>query len=217
MSVARSLERRLERLIESVAGRMFSGRLHPAELAGRLAREADFARFNHATGPATANFYLILVNSRDLTMDVSELENMLIAEMTEYTAEEGLRLEGPIRVEIRANDDTPPGRSTCHVEVVPGVPAPWARLVGQDIYDIGHNRVVIGRSDGSDVVIPQNDISRRHAILYREKGNVWIWDLGSANGTLVDGRNVGVEPSMVSPGSTIQIAEHGFRFVTNDA
>lgn len=214
MSVARSLERRLEKLLEGVAGRVFSGRLHPSELAGKLAREADFARFNHATGPATANLFVIQVNPRDLAVDASKLERMLAAEMTAYTAEEGLRLEGPIEVRIEPSDTASPGRTNCHVEILPGPPVTWAQLSARDeTLDIGRNRVLIGRSPETDVVLPYDDVSRRHALLYRERGQTWIRDLSSANGTTIDGIAVGREAGSVSRGSVIGLAGHRYRFV----
>lgn len=214
MSVARSLERRLERLIEGVAGRVFSGRLHPSELAGKLAREADFARFDHPTGPATANLFVIAVSPRDLTMDGGELEDLLAAEMTAYTAEEGLRLEGPVQVKITASDDATPGRAECHVEVLPGPPVAWAQLTGRgESYDIGRNRALVGRSQENDVVIPHDDISRVHALVYRHTGQSWIKDLSSANGTTVDGSRLGDEPVPMEHGSVVILAGHRYRFV----
>ncbi|HJQ78167.1 MAG TPA: FhaA domain-containing protein [Acidimicrobiia bacterium] len=216
MSVARSLERRLERLIEGVAGRVFSGRLHPSELAGKLAREADFARFDHPTGPATANHYLIQVNPRDLTLDPAELEEMLAEEMSRYTADEGLRLEGPTQVRIEASGAMAPGRATCTVEVVPGPPVPWASLVGRgETLAVGRNRAVIGRSADSDVVVPHDDVSRQHALIHRERGQVFLRDLGSANGTTVDGVRVGREPVVVEPGSTVTLAGHRYRLAVS--
>ena len=153
VSVARSLERRLERLIEGVAGRVFSGRLHPSELAGKLAREADFARFPHATGPATANVFIVQVNPKDLTVDADQLEEVLAKELTDYTAEEGLRLEGPVAVRIESLESVAAGRVECHVEVGPGPPVVWARLTSKtESLDIGRNRVLIGRSPDADVV-----------------------------------------------------------------
>jgi hypothetical protein len=212
VSVARSLERRLERLIEGVAGRVFSGRLHPSELAGKLAREADFARFAHVTGPATANRFVIEVHPRDLAIDPAGLEGILAEEMTRYTADEGLRLEGPVQVEIRPSEAAVPGRVTCHVAVVPGSPSPWAHLVGRgESLPVRHNRAVIGRSADSDVVVPHDDVSRRHALILRERGQVLLRDLGSANGTTVDGVRVTGEPVVVEPGSVITLAEHRYR------
>ncbi|HEU4318457.1 MAG TPA: FhaA domain-containing protein [Acidimicrobiia bacterium] len=213
MSVARGLEKRLEKLIEGVAGRIFSGRLHPSELAGRLAREADFARFDHPSGPATANLFVIGVNPKDLTMDAGELAAMLTEEMTSYTAEEGLRLEGPVTVRIEADETTPSGRAVCHVEVVPGPPVVWAQLTaGHEIIDIGRNRAIVGRSPDCDTTVSHDDISRRHALVFRELGQSWIVDLKSANGTTVDGQRVGSEPVPLQHGSTVTMGEHRYRF-----
>jgi FHA domain/FhaA, N-terminal domain len=193
---------------------MFSGRLHPSELAGKLAREADFARFEHATGPATANLFMIQVNPRDLTVDTAELATMLAAEMTAYTSEEGLRLEGPVVVTIESSDEAAPGRTNCHVEVSPGPPVVWAQLVARsETIDIGRNRAFIGRSPETDVVIDHDDVSRRHALVYREKGQAWLRDLSSANGTTVDGERLGAEPVRLSQGSIVGLSEHRYRFV----
>jgi hypothetical protein len=214
VSVARSLEKRLEKLMDGVAGRVFSGRLHPSELAGKLAREADFARFNHATGPATANHFVVDVNPKDLTVDPSKLERLLSAEITAYTTEEGLRLEGPVRVEIRASEKASPGRVTCHVDVVPGPPVVWARLTTRtETLEVGRNRVFIGRAPECDVVASHDDISRRHALLYRERGLIWVHDLSSANGTSIDGVKARDVPLPLSNGSVITLASHRYRFV----
>jgi hypothetical protein len=214
VSVARSLERRLERLIEGVAGRVFSGRLHPSELAGKLAREADFARFDHATGPATANLFVVQVNPGDLTVDPSKLERMLAAEMAAYTSEEGLRLEGPVKVRIEANSAATSGRANCHVEVLPGPPVVWAHLTAKnESFDIGRNRAVVGRSGEADSVVPHDDVSRRHALIYREHGQAWIVDLSSANGTTVDGVTVRDDPVQLHQGSVVSLASHKYRFV----
>jgi pSer/pThr/pTyr-binding forkhead associated (FHA) protein len=71
----------------------------------------------------------------------------------------------------------------------------------------------MGRSPESDVVIPHDDVSRRHALLYRERGQAWIRDLSSANGTTVDGTRLGTDQVPVSHGSTIQLAGRRYRFV----
>lgn len=214
VSVVRNLERRLERLLEGVAGRVFSGRVHPSELAGKLAREADFARFEHPTGPATANHFVIRVNPDDLPADTAKLEEMLAAEMTAYTTEEGLRLEGPVGVRIEPLDKAAPGKVQCHVEVVPGPPVVWARLMGEDeTVDVGRNRSVIGRAPECDVVIDHDDISRRHALIYREGGQTWIKDLGSANGTILDGTRVGDEAVAIQEGSVVTLSDHRYRLM----
>lgn len=214
MYVVRNLERRLERLLEGVAGRVFSGRLHPSEIATRLAREADFARFQHENGPATANVYTILIHPRDLATDPSELEQQLTEEIHRHTIEEGLRLEGPCRVTITSSEAVSPGSLVCHVEVVPGPPVVWGRLVAADeTLDIGRNHSLIGRSDTADVSLLHDDVSRRHAVITRSAGTNWIRDLSSANGTTVDGQSVGEEPVSFTSGAVIGFGPHRYRFV----
>lgn len=215
MNVVRGLERRLERLLNGVAGRVFSGKLHPSEIATRLAREADFARFEHDSGPATANVYSLTLNPRDLVIDPTDLEELLAEELERYTTEEGLRLEGPCRVTIGSNEATPPGGLECHVEVVPGPPVIWGHLItAGETLDLGRNRVLIGRSETADVPVAHDDISRRQAVIFRKGGRAWITDLGSANGTTVDGRPVRPGPVPIENGSFLELASHRYRFVS---
>ena len=50
---------------------------------------------------------------------------------------------------------------------------------------------VLGRSKGSQVVVDDTRVSRRHAMIHRQgAGEFWLVDLGSANGTQLNGRHV---------------------------
>ena len=51
-------------------------------------------------------------------------------------------------------------------------------------------RLVIGRSSGCQLVLADDSVSRRHAELYVEEGRWLLRDLGSSNGTYVNGRLV---------------------------
>jgi FHA domain-containing protein len=51
-------------------------------------------------------------------------------------------------------------------------------------------RVVIGRSRDCDLRVADLNASRRHAELRSDDGEYWIVDLGSMNGTLVNGRRI---------------------------
>ncbi len=214
MSLARSLERRLERLFEGTAGRVFSGRIHPSEMAGRIAREADLSRYRHESGPATANKYVLTVSSADLDVDPSALEKKLELALAEHAADVGLLFEGPPTVTIRASNDMAPGQFSCTPSVEPGPLPPWARLTGSgSSIDIGANRVTLGRSDEADVVLPYDDVSRKHALIWRSEGKSWITDLGSSNGTSVDGTPVGKRAIPLTSGSVVSLAGHRYRFL----
>jgi hypothetical protein len=211
--IARGLERRLERLLEGVAGRVFSGRVHPSELAERVAREADLARYVHLTGPATANAFTLTLNPRDVASNHDELELELGQALTDYAAEKGLRLAGPARIVIDESESVANGQLLCLAEVKEGPIPSWARLLGPDTFPIGPNRALVGRGDDADLRIPFDDISRHHAVIWREQGRAWIADLESANGTTLDGTAVGVEPVPLEHGAMLTLAGHGFRFL----
>ena len=182
-------------------------------MAGRIAREADLGVYQHAAGPATANRCILLVNERDMELDPSQLERSLEEVLSEHAAEEGLRLDGPPRVEIVTSGSVSPGQVNCDLEVSPGPLPPWSRLVSSaESFGVGHNRAFLGRSEHADVVISIPEISRRHALLWREHGDVWIRDLNSANGTHVDGARVGADPVSVTTGVVINMAGNRFRF-----
>jgi predicted component of type VI protein secretion system len=67
------------------------------------------------------------------------------------------------------------------------------------------DRVVIGRSPLSDVVLGgDNQASRTHAVLDRIAGRWILRDIGSRNGTRVNGRRV-LDPVRLRPGDEITI------------
>jgi hypothetical protein len=214
VSLARSLERRLERLLEGATGRVFSGRLHPSEMAGRIAREADLSRYRHESGPATANKYVLTVSPADLDVDPTTLERKLEMALSEHAAGVGLLFEGPPTVRIITSDQMAPGQFSCTPSVEPGPLPPWARLSGSGAsIEIGANRVTLGRSDDADIVLPYDDVSRKHALIWRSEGRAWIQDLGSSNGTSVDGAGVGEQPVPLQNGSVLSLAGHRYRFI----
>lgn len=52
------------------------------------------------------------------------------------------------------------------------------------------NSWVAGRSNDADLVLPDDTVSRKHARIYSARGALWLRDLGSRNGTLINGRSV---------------------------
>jgi hypothetical protein len=66
--------------------------------------------------------------------------------------------------------------------------------------------VVVGRSPGADIVIPATYVSGRHARFARLGDNLIVEDLGSTNGTTVNGETIGGAVQLVV-GDTVGIGE----------
>ena len=73
-------------------------------------------------------------------------------------------------------------------------------------------RSVLGRSRDADVTIEDPNISRRHAEIVQEGSTFWLIDLGSTNGTEVDGQRV--QRARLADGSSFTIGETKVTFST---
>ena len=81
-------------------------------------------------------------------------------------------------------------------------PQPSAGVVRARLVDTTNNRtyalatarLVIGRESSCDITLPDINVSRAHAELRFEPQGVWsLTDLGSTNGTFVNGREIGTQ------------------------
>jgi hypothetical protein len=88
---------------------------------------------------------------------------------------------------------------------MPGGPARNARLISGDgrNYPLAIGSTVIGRGDQANLRLPDVGISRRHARLDFDGAQVVLTDLGSTNGTMVNGQRVSAVA--LNPGDMIQL------------
>ena len=70
-------------------------------------------------------------------------------------------------------------------------------------FSVTRDMTVIGRREDCDLRIPLGDISRKHCRLVRDGDSLKIEDLGSSNGTYLNGQRV--QEAQVSPGDSIQL------------
>jgi len=69
--------------------------------------------------------------------------------------------------------------------------------------------LVFGRTEGCDIQILEKLISRRHSCIEKRGDQYFLKDLGSSNGTLLNGSLINVE-SLIKNGDKIQIGESQF-------
>jgi pSer/pThr/pTyr-binding forkhead associated (FHA) protein len=86
----------------------------------------------------------------------------------------------------------------------------WVELHDGSRIELGGGPLRIGRARANDLVLDHESVSRHHAELRRDRGGVVIADLGSTNGTRVDGQ--AVREQVLTPGATIHIGAVPLRF-----
>ncbi len=74
-------------------------------------------------------------------------------------------------------------------------------------YTLETAEIYIGRDVQNDIVITEAEVSRRHARLTRQASAYVLEDLGSTNGTFVNGKRL-VAPYTLRPGDEIRIGPH---------
>lgn len=72
-------------------------------------------------------------------------------------------------------------------------------------YPFEGESLVVGRSSASDLVLADKFLSRRHARLFVEEGRMMVEDMGSRNGTLLNGSPV-QQPTAVDVGDVIKVS-----------
>lgn len=80
-------------------------------------------------------------------------------------------------------------------------------LTGQEI-NIDRD-MLVGRHQTADILLQQSEISRKHAAFLLKEQALWLQDLGSSNGTFVNGVQIAVE-TLLKQGDIVQFASLKF-------
>ena len=70
-------------------------------------------------------------------------------------------------------------------------------------FSMARDMTVIGRREDCDLRIPLGEVSRKHCRIVRDGDSLKLEDLGSSNGTFLNGQRV--QEAVLSPGDTIQV------------
>ncbi|MFF5276969.1 FHA domain-containing protein [Streptomyces sp. NPDC000133] len=98
------------------------------------------------------------------------------------------------------------------------VPAQLHVVAGPDaggVHLLHGGQIRIGRSADADVPLDDPDVSRLHcAVTVSEDGRVSVADLGSTNGTSLDGTEVHDRPVRLKPGALLRLGESTLRLAS---
>jgi FHA domain-containing protein len=206
-------EQRLERLVEGVFAKAFRSGLQPVELGRRLVREMDLHRTLSVRGTLVPNRYMITLGPAERER-FTPIETTLITELTDtarqHARDEGYRFAGPVTVALATDPSLGPGAFRLTGALVEGNAAASLVLADGTRFDIGDQPITIGRAADCELVLADPTISKRHLELRRQGNDVVLIDLGSTNGTRVNG--IGVRERVLVDGDEIVLGATVIRF-----
>ena len=80
---------------------------------------------------------------------------------------------------------------------------------------LAKDRTTIGRRSHNDVVLDNLAVSGEHAVIYSAGGEVYLEDLGSTNGTTVNGQPI--KNHLLQSGDTLEIGKYRLKFLADGA
>jgi hypothetical protein len=219
-------EQRLEQVVTGAFARAFRSAVQPMEIAAALQREVDnSAQILSRDRRLAPNDFTIDLSATDydrLATYGQTLSSELAAMLHEHAQDQHYLFAGPLTMSFQRADDLTTGRfrvrSTASAQVTP---APGQQNLSDTavrrsaVYlEIGGTRhpieapgLVIGRGSNADLRINDPGVSRRHVEFRLQPGPdgaaLSMVDLGSTNGSLVNGHRV--QHALLADGAVVQI------------
>ncbi len=190
-------ERRLERMVEGVFSRAFRSGLRPDELGRRLVRVMDNQRSVGVSGqPVVPNAFTFHLSPDDHSQ-FAEIADSLARELCEaareHARDEGYSFMGPVSVELVVDENQRKGSFDVdgRLRQGEGGVGPGSLLLPTgDRVPLGEFVVTVGRMPDSTLVLADPNVSRNHAEVRPLGDGFVVIDLGSTNGTRVNGVRV---------------------------
>jgi hypothetical protein len=210
----KGFERRLERLVEGAFARAFRSGLRPIELGRRVGRLLDDERTVDVRGRTVVPNRLSFSLSADDHQRFAQIEEALRREIGEvaheHASERGYGFMGPVEVEFVTDSALRTGRFELTGELRAAPVGDSGVLVTSDGKRIEVTApFIVGRHEDCDLVLSGSNVSRRHAEIAADADGLFLTDLASTNGTLVNG--LPVTSQRLVHGDIVTIGDHHLR------
>lgn len=208
-------ERRLERLVEGTFAKAFRSGLQPVEIARRMVRELDANRTIGVRGTVAPNHVTVSLAPDDYDHFESFHETLtreLADAAREHARDERYQFLGPVEVQIVVDDRLRRGEFGVDATIEEGAHGRAGSLVLADgrRIPLAEEAATIGRLSDCTVPIADPQVSRRHAEVRAEAEGYVLHDLGSLNGTTVNGQ--AVSQRLLEDGDVIGVGTATIRF-----
>ena len=228
MGAFEKIEKGVENAVDNMFSRAFRSDLKPVELASGIKKSMDdrAAAFARDRTIAPNEFHITLAES-DFDKIQEWGEDELIDELTavakKHATSQRYTFLGPIAISFASSPELTRGKITVRSSSRRGAVAPATTPDATEqnpIIDVDGTRyvltgavTVIGRGSSSDIVVDDPGVSRRHLELKVTPAGVIATDLGTTNGSYVEGHRI--TAATLLDGNTLTIGHTTIMFWTS--
>jgi hypothetical protein len=209
MGLLDSFEKGLERAVNGAFARTFKSGLQPMEITNALRRELD------TTAAMISRDRILVPNRYSVRLGATDHERMLglgpslVQELHQlvqrHAAAQHYSFAGPLSIELVEDRSLGEGMIRIDSQSVRGESVRWVPVL--EIAGVRHplrrGKTVIGRGSDADITIDDTGTSRKHVAVLWDGEKAELHDLGSTNGSKLNGQRVGKAP--LQPDSVIEI------------
>jgi hypothetical protein len=204
-----SFEKGLERAVNGAFAKTFRSGIQPVEIAAALRSELDkmaaVVSRDRILAPNTLVVRLSPTDDDKMAALGRTLIDELVGAVQQHAAAQHYSFAGPVSVTLERDPQLSTGTLAVDARTVEG------RVSWQGVLDVNgtrhplaKGRTVIGRGSDADITVADPGTSRKHVEVLWDGERAVVRDLGSTNGTMLDGRKLaGASP--LAPDSTIRI------------
>ncbi|MEO8907294.1 MAG: DUF3662 and FHA domain-containing protein [Microbacteriaceae bacterium] len=215
MGILDNFEKGLERAVNGAFAKTFRSGLQPVELTSALRRELD------TKAAVVTRDRILAPNKFTLRMAPSDYTRMrsigptLTDELTQFVQQHAstqhYQFAGGISITLVQDDSLSTGILEIDSQNVQGSIS-WAPVldIAGKRYPIVQSRTVIGRGSDADITVNDTGISRKHVEVIWDGSRAQVRDLGSTNGSQLNGRPV--TKAILEPNSVISIGRTSIVF-----
>ncbi|WP_102193648.1 FhaA domain-containing protein [Microbacterium aurantiacum] len=195
MGLLDSFEKGLERAVNSAFAKTFRSGIQPVEIASALRREADTKAAVVSRDRIIApNNYVVRLSSDDAERMRGlgrALTDELHALLSKHATAQGYSFAGALSISLEPDEKVATGTVRVTSGTVEGRVS-WQAVIDVDgrRHSLTKARTVIGRGSDAEITIADAGSSRKHAEVLWDGERAMMRDLGSTNGTKVNGQKV---------------------------
>ncbi len=199
MGFLENFEKGLERIVTGAFSKTFKSELQPIEIASAIRAEMDAkASIVSRDRILAPNTFLVRLSSPDFTR-MRALGNALVSELSDLTQKhahkQGFQFGAALDIKLIEDGSLPLGQvsvtsTTEEIEVT------WSPAIDHNgkRFLLTGARTSIGRDSSADIQIEDSGMSRKHFEILWDGTKAGVRDLGSTNGTKLNGKSISESP-----------------------